>query len=61
MTMENGKAMMGYAGDAPWHAAETNPTKVSDEAKRKSGLFMVESGMDWEVGKFQLQVKEKKN
>jgi phage/plasmid-like protein (TIGR03299 family) len=58
IAMDGDKAMMGYADEAPWHAGETNPTKVSDAAFYNSQLFMAESGLDWEVGKFQLQIKD---
>ena len=42
----NGKAMMAYAGDTPWHGLGTRVN--TDLAPRE---MMVEAGLDWGVEK----------
>jgi hypothetical protein len=42
----DGKAMMAYAGDVPWHGLGT---KVSTDLSPRE--MMVEAGLDWSVEK----------
>lgn len=60
MTMENGRAMMGYIASeaAPWHAAETKPFALPDEARYDSEQFMVGSNMNWTLEKHRLNLED---